>query len=549
MSKKYFPHILIAVIIFFAFANMLTNSFVWDDEEQIVNNPVIRNFSNLPQILSGATFNTGGAGLSGWFFRPALTFSYMLIFRIWGANPFGFHLFQLLIHIGVAILLFEILELLSKDLKSEYSSPINALISIIFGIHAGISEAVSYAASFSEIGYTIFNLAALLFLLTTNNKTPSRKTLIVFSAFLFIGLTYKESSAVIFPIILIYLFLFKNKGVRYWLSALGITAFLYIFVRLVLAGVPIRHPLFSPISEAPFTTRLLTIPLEFFSYLRIIFFPAKLSISQQFVVTYPNFRQFILPLAVSLLFSAVVLFLAYKLKSKLILFGLSWFVLGFLIISNLIPLDMTTAERWLYFPIIGIVIIFSETFNIIIKKKPKAISAILFLSVIAIAALSIKTIIRNADWKNGLTLFSHDALYSQNSFDLENNLGVELFRAGKLAEAKVHFENSIELQPKWYFAYNNLGVVYERGGSYSEAKELYEKTLSMSDYYLAYQNLAALLLKEDPKKAEDFTQEALKKLPGNPQLWLVLAVAQDKLGKKKEAERSYSVYLSLNAGN
>jgi len=65
-------------------------------------------------------------------------------------------------------------------------------------------------------------------------------------------------------------------------------------------------------------------------------------------------------------------------------------------------------------------------------------------------ALSMRTIIRNENWRNGLRLYSHDAaiealISPQGSFDLENNYGVKLFRIGKIKEAKTHFENRLPL--------------------------------------------------------------------------------------------------------
>lgn len=535
-SLKRLAPLLIAVFGFIAFANMLGNSFVWDDEEQIVNNAIIQNFSNFPQIFSGATFSTGGGGLSGWFFRPALTFSYMLIFAIWKLNPFGFHLFQLILHIASAILLFKILQSLSEDSKNKFTPLINTFVSIVFVVHSGLVEAVSYIASLSDVGYTFFILLAFYLLLRKRGSIPSLTNLISVSVSIFLGLLFKESAVVIFPIIFAYLFIYKQKSWKYWTYALGITLLLYLFIRLVLVNVPIRHPEFAPISEAPLSVRLMTIPLTLLSYLRIAFFPDRLAISQHFLVESPSLSSFILPLVTLIAFFGVLTFLAKKIKSRPIFFGLIWFILGFGLISNIFPLDMTTAERWLYFPIIGLFIALAGIISWLSARWPKVLKLLSIVLILAIMGLTVRTIVRNTNWVNGLTLYSHDIKISKNSFDLENNLGVELFRAGQYQEAKGHFENSITLQPKWYFAYNNLGAVYEREKDYKRAKDLYKKTLSLSDYYLAYENLASLLLRENPKEAEKFTQEALKKLPGNPRLWLTLALAEYKLGNKTLAQ-------------
>ena len=47
------------------------------------------------------------------------------------------------------------------------------------------------------------------------------------------------------------------------------------------------------------------------------------------------------------------------------------------------------------------------------------------------------------DWRNGLSLFSRD-IREDSSFDLQNNMGVELFRVGRYAEAKKYFETEME---------------------------------------------------------------------------------------------------------
>ncbi len=59
---------IIAVIGFLVYVNSLPNGFVWDDEEQIVNNLVIRDWKNLPLLFESSTFYAGGAGLSGGFY-------------------------------------------------------------------------------------------------------------------------------------------------------------------------------------------------------------------------------------------------------------------------------------------------------------------------------------------------------------------------------------------------------------------------------------------------------------------------------------------------
>jgi tetratricopeptide (TPR) repeat protein len=136
-----------------------------------------------------------------------------------------------------------------------------------------------------------------------------------------------------------------------------------------------------------------------------------------------------------------------------------------------------------------------------------------------------------------LTLFSHDVVYSQNSFDLENNLGVELFRAGKISEAKTHFEKSINLQQNWWFPYNNLGAVYQQEGDLAKARALYEKSIEKGNYFLAHENLAFIVLKEEePEEAIKIINQSLAVLPYNFRLWTALTLAYYKGEQFEKAE-------------
>lgn len=530
------------------YANSLGNGFVWDDETQIVQNSVIQNLNNIPYIFSGSTFTTGGGGLSGWFFRPLLTFTFMLNFLIFGPSPAGYHLFQVAFHIINAVLIFKILNHLGGgrlERSESHDSPevegavslrhtwcvklvIHVLIAILFVVHPAITEAVAYISALSEVMYTFF--ALLGFYLIVKTAKIGWKQLIFISFLFFISLLYKESALVIFPIIISFMLIFRHPYWKRNILSIFLPLLAYSIVRFVLIGTPLKSPQFAPISEAPVSVRLLTLPLEFVSYLRVVLFPKDLAISQHFLVQAPN-REFFIPLAITIILFTLTILLYKISKSKLVLLGVVWFLLGFAFISNLFPLDMTIAERWLYFPFIGLLFILA---GILEHLEPRKV--VIILIIIITPLLGLRTIFRNKNWHDGLTLYSHDIKISRNSFDLENNLGVELFRAGRYTEAQKHFERSITLQPKWHFAYNNLGAVYEREGNLPKAKELYLKTLTLSDYFLAYENAAFLILKQgDAKEAKDFSEKALKKLPNNPKLWLTLGLSYYKLGDKTNA--------------
>ena len=142
------------------------------------------------------------------------------------------------------------------------------------------------------------------------------------------------------------------------------------------------------------------------------------------------------------------------------------------------------------------------------------------IAVVVIAVFSVRSFVRTLDWKNGLTLYSHDIKISKDAFDLENNYGVELFRAGDYKKAKVHFEKSTKLAPSWWTNWNNLGASYEREENIQKASEYYQRSINNGQYYLAYENLAKIMVVygKDKKKTDEFLQKALEIFPGNENL-------------------------------
>jgi len=104
------------------------------------------------------------------------------------------------------------------------------------------------------------------------------------------------------------------------------------------------------------------------------------------------------------------------------------------------PLDMTVADRWFYFPIIGLLGLIGIFSNRLTHKKIIK-NIIISLISVYIVLIATKTIIRNTDWFNEYTLYTHDLKIESQSFDLENQLGIVYSKQGKPEEAKLHFEN------------------------------------------------------------------------------------------------------------
>lgn len=533
MNRLYI--IILISIGFLVYFNSLFNNFVWDDEEQVLNAAAVHSITNLPLFFSSSTFNGGGTGsLEGLYYKPLMTTFFSLIYTTFGPNAFFFHLMQLGFHITSAVFLFLIFNhFFPKKEKLSF------ILALIFLIHPINTEAVVYISDLQDILYFFFGVTALYLVI----KYPLNwsKTFWLFILFLCSFLS-KETGMIFILVTGIFILLYRKQQLRYYLTALGGTLAIYSLLRFVIAKIFFNKHGLSPITTMNFEERLLSIPQIILTYLRNFLFPQNLAINQHWAVRTVNWESFYLPLILEFILLGVSLVLGFLLYQKdrraflAYLFFFLWFGMSLGMHLHIFPLDLTVSDRWFYLPsaaLLGMLGVIIYEFEV---RNARFIKVITFITIIIIISLSIRTFIRNFDWKDGLTLYGHDIQISKESFDLENNYGVELFRAKKYEEAVVHFQRSTELAPKWWTNWNNLGVIYERSGDYDKAGEYYKKAIDNGNYYLAYENYASILLfHKDAKLAKDFIEESLTKLPYNSKLWFLLALADYKVGDKQGA--------------
>ena len=536
---------IIGFLIYFA---SLFNGFVWDDEEQILKNAIIQNITNLPYLFTSSTFNTGGAGLSGFYYKPLMPVSFSFINFIFGLNPFFYHFFDLIIHFANVCLLFLFFKKIFDHFKYKFSKTISFFLSLIFLVHPANVESVAYISSTQELLYVFFLLLTLLisfkFLI---DKKLNWKYLAFLSFFSLCSLLSKESGIIVIPILITIAFLINRSRIKAIIFSSFFVLLFYLLLRFPIAKTPLfQHSSIIPIANALLLERLLTVPFELFSYLRLIFFPLNLFVAQHFVVQSLFDVRFYLTLPFLLIFCVIFLFISRKFKSKSFLFFSLWLAFSFFLLLNIYPLDMTVAERWLYGPLIGVLGLTGAIFLKGIEKNIRYLQFFVLFSLLATVFFSIRSFNRTFNWNSNLSLFSHDINFVPDSFDAQNNLGVALFNQGNMQKAKEHFKNSIKLSPNWWTPYNNLGVIYQRQGKLKEAKDLYQKSIDKGNYYLAYENLAKLkAATENPKQVLPFLESSLRTLPNNEVLNKTAAYLYFKTGDVPKAKfyatRTYQI--------
>ena len=485
--KKSFILIVLGILLY---SFSLFNGFVWDDE---------------------LMFNTQ-LSASHAYFRPVMGLVNGTIFALFGSQPFFFHLTSIVFHITTAVLIFYLF-------KRFFKENISFFLSLLFLVHPTNVEAVCFASALQEVLFTFTGVLGLYLLV--RSKTISIIAIFISIILSVFALLMKETAIVFFALIFFYLFLFRRKdtsAIQLYVAFAIIALFTYGMARFTNGHGYVQDQGLFPIMRVPFVIRLINIPMIILYYGEKLFFPLNLGIAQHWVVRSPGFFSFFLPVSIELLLFLAAVIYCVKTKNKIFIFFFLWFLIGLLPHLQIVPLNMTVAERWLYFPMIGLL----GMIGTILSKFKITNLKFKIAGVVIISLLFLRSFVRTLDWRSGLSLYSRD-IRKDSSFDLQNNMGVELFRVRKYNEAKKYFEISTRLAPYWWVNWNNLGAAYEREHNFAKAQECYEKAIHNGKYPLAYENLAKILVLrgKDKKKASEFVKKALQLFPESETLQIV----------------------------
>ena len=140
-------------------------------------------------------------------------------------------------------------------------------------------------------------LLSIYIILNYKNSLQAKYPLMMASLIL-VGLLYKESAFTLLPILLSFLYLYKDTilNIKTWIAGVIFPFIIYFILRIPIAERLVQSPHYSPISEATLAERFLTIPKVLFHYVGLFFYPHILSVSQHFVVKDLSLVNFFIPL-------------------------------------------------------------------------------------------------------------------------------------------------------------------------------------------------------------------------------------------------------------
>jgi tetratricopeptide (TPR) repeat protein len=517
-SRESLYALVIAIVAFAAFANSLNGGFVYDDKRQILMNPLVQNRELFSKALISDVWAFKGDGIiaASNYYRPAFVLWLIVNFAIFGTDPFGWHLANVLLHIFVCVTAYFLLKRL--DLSAELAFATAG----IFAVHPVHSESVAWISGSPDLLMSLACLGSLILIL---RPKPT-----LWQKFLSVGLYAfaVASKEIAFFLVPLYFIAFWSRrddvssgSVRppvFQMVPYAVASGIFFFVRFFVLG-GLRHPVEDAVGG---TSALLTVPTLFVFYLGQLLFPLSISISYPLrPVAAFSIEEFVLPSILATAGVAGMYYAARRTKSGI--FGLALFILSLIPVLDLtvFPSEQIVHDRYLYLPLLGLLMVVIPSLRgllsaRIVPYKPFADALVL----ITIISLSIVTILNNKVWESDLTLWQHTARIDPHSAFVNAQLGNAYAESGFQRQAVEAFDASLAVRPTAAALLGQgqvLASLGENARSISNARLIIEMPRSSLNAYTLFQSyelLAVTLMAQgNANEAEQILRAGREELP------------------------------------
>jgi Tfp pilus assembly protein PilF len=476
------------LLAFLPYSNIFFNQFVYDDAFQVVSNPYAHSFKYLRQIFTTSVWSFQGAqGVSN-YYRPIMTFGYLLAYQIAGLVPFSFHLANILLNAIVVWLAFLIVR--------RFAGERVALVAAgLFALHPIHTEAVAWIAAVTDLELAVFYLATFLLYL----KLPETKNKSCFA----LALLSKEQ-AMTLPVLVMFFEHFyrddrasttwKEKLSRY--GALWIVAGLYLAVRAAVMGG------FAAVVMRPnlswYETCLSAVALVG-AYLGKLIWPARLSPYYVFHAS-RHFTDAKVLLGLAGLAACAILFAALWKRAHIISLAMLWFFLplGPVLNARWMPASVF-GERYLYLPSLGFCWLVAwgavQLWNGEVPAIPRLVArAVPALLCVVALVYAVKTVSRNRDWRDDEALYRGVIETQGDTSLIRSNLGSIAFDRGNAAMAEREWLDALAIGPTNVYALDSLALLRQTQHRYLEAVDYSERALRVrATFTVGHINLAETL--------------------------------------------------------
>ena len=477
-----------------------------------------------PHVLTGVTVEgakwafatTHGAN---WF--PVTWLSHMLDCQLYGVEPGGHHITNVILHVANALLLLVLLYAMTGEpLKCGF-------VAALFALHPLHVESVAWVSERKDVLSTLLGLLAICAYVRYASRPAIRwyvPTLLLFALSLM-----AKPMLVTLPFVLLLLDVWplrrfsvftprRSAGGRSRASqAFGLLAEKAPFVLLSVASSGVT--LFAQqqgavVNTNPVAFRVANALIAYGAYIWKTLWPCRLA------VFYP------LPESLSVWHAtgsgallAGVTFFAARTRRRLpfLAVGWLWFLGALFPVIGVVQVGkQAMADRYTYVPHIGLFIMVAWGVPLLVRERRYGRLVLTGAALTVTGLLAAATYGQVGHWRDSVTLFRHALEVTDRNYLAHNSLGNALKKRGDMEGAASHYREALRICPGHASARNNLGAVLAQQGDVTDALASYASALRLRTNHAAmYYNVAdALLRLGDPRSALPLLEVALAIKPG-----------------------------------
>ncbi|MGD0885186.1 MAG: tetratricopeptide repeat protein [Thermodesulfovibrionales bacterium] len=584
MNGRRVPYYLAAfasLITFSVYLPALRNDFVtWDDNSYVITNLHIHS-------LNWAFFRWAFSGFHVGNWHPLTWISHALDYAVWGLNPLGHHLTNILLHAMntflVVLLCIKLLEMWKErsmpDAASTFLDRRRILIAagvtgLLFGLHPLHVESVAWVAERKDL------LCGLFFLLSISAYANHIRALVneplekkeaasrffnrsyLVSLVFFVLALLSKPMAVSLPVVLLLLDWYPFQRIRSWKSFRdsGVEKLPFIVCGLISSTLTIMAQrtvgATGMMGFVPLRARMLVAANAFVDYLGKIAVPVGLSSyypypkGQEVTLVSPQYL-----IAVIFVVGLTAILLVAAKKQRVWLSAWGYYVVTLIPVIGIVQVgSQAMADRYMYLPslgpflLIGLIAAWVWAKADSLNQGSRTVKAVtIAVAISLVISLSYATLKRIAVWRDDFTLSTDMVRKSPDAAIPHTNLGIAYLKQNRLAEAVHEFHAALKLMPDFAEAHNNLGNAYAKQNHLDEAVHEFLTALKLkSDFAEAHSNLGMAYAKQN--RLEEAVHEfiaALKLRPDYAEAHYNLGNAYARQNRLEEAVHEFIASLKL----
>jgi tetratricopeptide (TPR) repeat protein len=532
--------IILAAITFIAYIPAIGANYIWDDDHYVTQNHTLQSLEGMGRIWLEPEASPQ--------YYPLVFSSFWLEHHLWGLNPAGYHVVNVLLHICVACFLFYVLEYL--DVCGA------CLAALVFALHPVNVETVAWISERKNVLSGFFYMSSAVFFLRFlragdapgNGYGNEQWRYYLAGMVLFICALLSKTVTCTLPVALI-VALWWKRGRITRKEAFSLVPPLIVGAAMGLLTAWLER---SHVGAQGAAWGLSIIGRFLVAGRALCFYMWKLLCPVNLIFNYPHWNvderawwQYLYPIA------AAAVFLLLWLKrdrfgrgplAASLFFAVTLFpALGFI---NVFPFRYSyVADHFQYLAGIGpIAFIAAAAYRMVSGYSPRKKRCLAAVAALVLVVLAGKTWVQGYAYADSWTLWNDTLRKNPESALAHNNIGSNLSRQGKHQEAMAHFTEALRIMPDSERAHYNLGVELALMGRTREAMQHYREALRIYPRDAqTLNNVGSILMQEGRSdEAIECWKRAVDEQPNYLGAHYNLMIAYKAIGDRESALREYA---------